>query len=138
VRLLVIREEQMQVFDSVSEANFERRLAGLVREIQPELVSELDEDDLLACVRVGIERARGHGLDSEQSIGIFVGWMLEIAPNFDEQPNIRKVLTYPGLAPEQRLELVGRLATEEDWEEAAEMYNEDVSGPETAEDADEG
>lgn len=136
--MLVIREEQMKVFDAAAEASFERRLAALVREIQPELVSELDEDDLLACVQAGIERARGHGLGGEQSIGIFVGWMLEIAPNFDEQPNIRRLLTYPGLEPEQRLELVEQLATEEDWDQAAEMYNEDAWDAETAEDGDEG
>jgi len=118
-----VREAQIQQLTSDSQRDFIERLAAAVREIQPETVSDLDHDDLIECVSAGVDRALGHGLVMEDAIGTFVGWMFEFAPNFDQQPNIKMMLEYPGLTPEERLGLVAEAATEEDWTEAEEMYD---------------
>ena len=51
---------------------------------------------------VGVARARSHGLTYQSSITFFVVMMFEIAPNFDDHPLIRLVLTDEETSPEVR------------------------------------
>jgi len=121
-----IREAQIQQLTSDPQRDFIERLAAAVREIQPETVSELDHDELIEYVSSGVDRAESHGLVMEDAIGTFVGWMFEFAPNFDLQRNIKTMLEYPGLTPEERLDLVAQAATEQDWSEAEAIYDDDA------------
>jgi hypothetical protein len=51
--------------------------------------------------------------------------MFDVAPNFDEQPDINDILTDEKLPPEKRLELlVSPSVPKEAWEEARKNTNE--------------
>src|SRR6185312_3968571 len=111
-------------FEESAEAEFVRDLALTVREQQGEQVADLSDDDLEDAVALGIERARLRGLTGQQAIAIFVGLMFQFAPNFDEQQNIRDVLSDERLPPDLRLELVVEHASDRDWTEAEQLYDE--------------
>ena len=55
-------------------------------------------------VAVAIERARKHGLTSDEQIFGFVSVMFEIAPNFDEEPTLRAILSDTRRKPADRWE----------------------------------
>jgi hypothetical protein len=122
--VMIIRNEQIKVFENIAEDNFIDDLVAKVRETHGEQVADFDDDELRRLVETGGGRARGHGLEGEEAIGVFVGWMFEFAPNFDEQENIKKMLADERLAPDDRIELVAEAATEKDWAEAEAAYDE--------------
>jgi hypothetical protein len=80
-------------------------------------------------VRNGIKRAESHLFKTAEDITAFVSIMFEIAPNFDEQPAIKSILDDSKFPPADRLErLWSPLVTDEDWEQAANNYNENSWG----------
>lgn len=122
--MLVIRDEQIEQLNEIAEDEFIDELALTVRDTHGELVKDIDDEDLRELVRIGAARARRHGLSFEETIAVFVGWMFEFAPNFDEQENIKKMLADERLEPDDRIDLVAEMATEKDWAEAEAMYDE--------------
>ena len=122
--MLIIRNEQIRQLDEIAEKEFIYNLTLSVREFHGDSVEDLDDEELRKLVKIGVTRARRHGLTFEDTIGVFVGWMFEFAPNFDEQENIKKMLAEESLDPDDRIELIAEAASEEDWAEAEEMYDE--------------
>lgn len=123
--MLVIREEQI---DALLLGDEERLIGTIIIRItreDPELAEKNDDETLRKKVRSGIERARGHGFESARDISDFVSLMFEVAPNFDEQPEIKRVLDDKGVPPGERLEKArSTLVPETAWEEARENYDE--------------
>jgi hypothetical protein len=99
--MLKIRSEQMAAFEAAALKGFEDRMVEHLRNFSPKHAQVLDEEQLRAVVRYGIERAESHGLTSERSIRIYTETMLMLGSNFDVDPQ------YPWAA-----EILGR--TEED------------------------
>src|SRR5215213_5083858 len=129
--MLVIRQEQIDALIKGSDEEFVECLVGHVREEFPEKTGERDDETLRAMVKGGIERAENHGFTTAEDITSFISIMFEIAPNFDEQPQIRAVLDDEKFAPEDRIErLWSPLVTDENWEEAENNYNENAWFPE--------
>jgi hypothetical protein len=136
--MLTIRPEQLEAFDPVAEANFERRVAEYMRENHADVavklpsgegeskaveVKALDDETLLRLARTGIARARSYGMTWESSITAFVVLTFVAAPNFDDHPLIRRVLEDAGVEPDQRIEQLWDQTTEENWEIAASNYD---------------
>ena len=129
--MLVIRQEQIDALIKGSDEEFVEFLVGHVKEEFPEKTAERDEETLRAMVKGGIGRAESHGFTSAEDQTAFISIMFEIAPNFDEQPQIRTVLDDPNFAPGDRLErLWSPLVTDENWEEAEQNYHENAWFPE--------
>ena len=116
----------MEVFRKAGEKKFVDELAQTVRENHAEAVEDVSDEELKEYVTVGIARARSHGLTFEDSITAFVRLMFDIAPNFDEQTNIARMLKDERLEPDDRIELVLEAASEEDWAEAESLYDENA------------
>jgi hypothetical protein len=128
--MLVIRQEQIDALIKGTDEEFVEFLVGHVKEEFPEKAAERDEETLRAMVRGGIRRAESHGFKTAEDITAFISIMFEIAPNFDEQPQIKTVLDDEGFAPEDRLErLWSPLVTDEAWEEAEKNYHENAWFP---------
>jgi hypothetical protein len=121
----------MEVLIKGSDEEFEEFLIEHVKQEFPEKAAERDEETLREMVRGGIQRAERHGLTLAEDVAAFISIMFEIAPNFDEQPQIKSVLDDKSFAPEDR---IGRLwsppVTEEAWTEAEKNYNENAWFPE--------
>ncbi len=102
----------------------DRELAGFIFdhlcEEQPEAVAELRDAEIMRRVRLGMDRARSHELNTEGSITAFVTLMFLVAPNFDEHPRIRKALDNQTADPDQRMQRIFQQTAEADWDEAGE------------------
>lgn len=125
--MLVIRQKQIDTLIKKSDEEFVEFLAAHVKEEYPNKSSEYDEETLRAIVRSGIERAESHDIRAAEDITAFISVMFEIAPNFDEQPQIKAVLDDENFPPGDRIDRLGSPAvSEEAWNEAEENYNEDA------------
>ncbi len=89
-----------------------------------ERVDELPYEDLFLCMKSGVFRARQYGFEDFESIALFVGLMLETAPNFDEHEVIRLGLTDPRLHGADKLELMLETTSDETWQEVIEQHDE--------------
>ena len=115
--MLVIRPDQMEVLQSAVEEEFVHRIARHLRSERVELGS-IPPSDLYEMIRTGIARARGYGMQSENTLAAFVGLMFGVAPNFDDVPAIRRVPTDPEVLPDARVDELWRATTDADWEQA--------------------
>lgn len=99
----------------------------------PELVANLPKDSLQEMVANGLTKARSYGLNIDEHLIGFVSIMFEIAPSFDEQADIHKVLTDESIPPDKRFDAMFEDVSESAWEEAEENYDSDAWYPELRE-----
>jgi hypothetical protein len=116
--MLTLGKPQIDAIKESVERAYARDVARYMRAEHSESVAALADDELLRRVRLGIARAESHGLTWDSSITAFVAIMFEVAPTFDEQPAIARVLKDESLAPNKRIEALWELTTDEDWDEA--------------------
>ncbi len=131
--MLKIRAEQMQAFQTVADAAFNKKLVKHLREKHGDtsvqlptgtfLVFELAEEALGAMVRSGFERARRYGFASEADLAGFVVLMLETAPNFDDHPLLQRGLQDERVKLVERLAVLLQNATEANWGVVKEDYD---------------
>lgn len=117
--MLVIREEQLEAFRDAARQKFAAEFLLWLRAHHPARIAVLSDEEALRRIAVGVERAKDYGLRQGSAIRIFVSLMFLVAPNFDEQPDIRAVLTDPRLAPDARPRALSSLTTAQQWAEAA-------------------
>ncbi len=131
--MLVIRPEQMSVFKPAAEKNFENQIVKHLREQHSELtvhfvkgdstVEQIPQDRLLEMVQQGIARARAYGITWETAIVGFIVLMFLIAPNFDDHPLIKRAISDESVPPNERIEHLQKVITEENWMAAKNNYN---------------
>lgn len=116
--MLKVDKRQLQMLDDALESAYARELARYMRAEHEAAVAGLSDEELLRRVTIGIAKARGYGITWDSSITGFVAIMFEVAPTFDEQPAIQKVLTDRSVPPDVRVDALWKRTTEEDWVEA--------------------
>ena len=102
--MFIIRRGQ---FDAFLQGDPEQFVDSVLRHIvtaMPEEVRGIPLPLVRAMVEVAIDRARKHGLTSDEQIFGFVSVMFEIAPNFDEEPTLRTILSDTRRKPADRWE----------------------------------
>lgn len=110
-----------------SDDEFIETLVKHFKEQFPELAEEYKNENLRAMIRGGIERAKSHGFSTAQDLTAFVSIMFEVAPNFDEQAEIRTVLDDKKFQPADRLENIWSNVVPKDvWEKAADNCDEEA------------
>ncbi len=119
--MLTIRDEQLQIFQQEAERRFHREVMEHVRREVPEIAGPLPEARFARMVDFGLSKADRYGLRDEDNILTFVTLMFAVAPNFDEYLWFQILLADIRLEPDRRFEVLLLEATEEDWNEAAEM-----------------
>jgi hypothetical protein len=127
--MLVIREQQIQYFIAATEEELVKVIAQTVREMNPDRVADYDAAQLAELVKFGMERARSHGLRLAETIAAFVALMFEIAPNFDEQPQIKAVLADANYPADDRVSQLWARTSDDEWQEAENLYNARVWFP---------
>jgi hypothetical protein len=131
--MLVIRQQQIDALIKGTDEEWVEFLVGHVKEEFPEKTAEYDDETLRVMVKQGIRRAESHELTTAEDQTAFISIMFEIAPNFDDQPQIKAVLDDENFAPEDRLErLWTPLVPDEAWEEAEKNYNKNAWFPENS------
>jgi hypothetical protein len=131
--MLRIRVEQYAAFQPVAETDFASRIAEHLRTEHartvvrrtagPTLISRFGDEELLTLIRSGIARARSHGLTWESSITAFVVLMFKAAPNFDQHPEIRALLTKDERPEDERLRALLQKTTSAAWTKIREQYD---------------
>lgn len=118
----------------------EEKFVGLVvehlQEESPELIANLVDDSLREMIANGLKKARSYGINTDAQLIGFVSIMFEIAPNFDEQPDIHKILSSDKIPANDKFELIfGDAVSEEAWAEAENNYDEEAWFPELKEES---
>jgi hypothetical protein len=83
---VIIRSQQMEVFDRQSFRNFENEAIAHAREFAPKHCEVLGEDATRAAVKAGIERAGEHGFTSRGPVHLFLDLMFLLGGEFDTDP----------------------------------------------------
>jgi hypothetical protein len=132
--MLKIRSEQIRPFEPDAKAAFVNRVMNYLRENHGDAlvrlpkgqnsVAELPETILRNLVENGIARGESYGLTWKSSLISFVVLMFIVAPNFDLDEKVAKVLTDENIPADKRVRVITEQMTDEDWEKVAEKYDE--------------
>lgn len=131
---LTIRAEQRAVIEAISQENFVRRIAAhLLADYSDSMVTlpggdkfqvaELTAETLNELVRTGIERARSYEMTFESSISTFTVLMFAVSPNFDRHTLFQVILADEAVEPNHRLDDIGNIFTEKNWDSIREKYD---------------
>lgn len=133
---MIIRSEQMEVFESAAEEDFVRRLTAHLRENyatsvvrlpdQESPVAELLEETLDLLVQRSIAHARLYELSFESSISAFTALKFAVAPNFDKNSVSKLCLRDESIEPNARLDELLKVLTENQWAKIRDDYNADA------------
>lgn len=128
-KMLVIKQSQIQHFIAADDAELVRIVSGSARHANEARIDGYDDEKLSAMVEFGIERARAHQFERSETIAAFVAVMLEIAPNFDEQEEIKSVLADANFSPDERFFQLFERVSDESWQAAENLYDARVWFP---------
>lgn len=96
-------------------------------------IRDIDPISLREMVSNGLARARSHGLRSAKNLTAFVAIMFEIAPNFDEQRDIRRALRDESVPVDRRFDAMLERVSDRAWEEAERAKISETWFPELSE-----
>lgn len=128
-----IRPEQFDVFQPRADEQFVGRVVEHLRRAHPDVVGRLPAGVLCEMAQGGLARARRYGLTLESSITAFITLMFLVAPNFDEHPLIRHVLSDERLQPDERVAALRDRVSPGSWEKAERRYDPRAWFPELRE-----
>lgn len=121
---MIIRREQLEQFIARDDAELTAVVREAVRAANGTRVEIYEDPQLDAMVKIGIDRSRARGLEFAEDIAAFVAIMFEVAPRFDEQPDISAVLAADTLPPNLNLETLFGRAAEPAWVDAERKYED--------------
>lgn len=113
--MLIIRNEQMTVFQEKAEKDFTASVVKQLRSSHKATLKGLTEDKIYKRVEYGIGHARKYGMTWKNNLTAFVTLMFEVAPDFDVSPVFQKYLTDEKIPPDDRMGLLLEDTSEEDW-----------------------
>jgi len=100
----------------------------------PELVANLQPEILREMIANGLAKARGYGINMDNQLIGFVSIMFSIAPNFDEQPDINKILSSTSIPADEKYDLIFEDdVSEQAWADAEDHYDDLAWFPELRE-----
>jgi hypothetical protein len=117
--MLEISPEQAQALAEAVKKAFVERICVYLTQQHGGAVEGLAPLEIEQRVVLGLERATSHGMTAESALAAFVVLTFEIGLAFDEQPDIRRILADPLIAPDSRMDALALLAPTHAWEEAA-------------------
>lgn len=100
--MLKLRPQQLDQLLQQDIEDFIERLLQLIADNMPEEIRGIPPALLREQIRLGIRKAWRYGLTSDEQVMAFVAVMFEIAPNFDREPVLQRVLQDTQLVPARR------------------------------------
>lgn len=123
---LIIRDEQVAVFEEVLRNDFIEKLAAELRANYAEDVEPYTDEELHDAISKGIDRAEDYDLEGDADVGAFVKLMFTTGWFFDRYPLFQEILTNELNLPEEKMPFIFEGATDEDWEAAAALSDEEL------------
>lgn len=133
--MLVIRQEQIQRFIAADEGQLVLVVSKALRAIDPERIKDYEDAKLAEMIKIGIACARSHQLERAEDITAYIALMFEIAPRFDEQKEIKQILSEPTFPPGERFYQLFERVSDEAWCEAQNLYEKEFWFPGAVEQA---
>jgi len=84
--MLIIRKEQMRIFELVALRRFEYELVRHIREFAPRPYKNIGEQNVYKIVKMGLQRAMEYGLTNRGPIRFFIEQMFMFGSYFDTDP----------------------------------------------------
>jgi predicted acyl esterase len=128
--MLVIKQSQIQYFIAANDDQLVKVVTEAARAANAERLADYDAETVSEMIKIGIERARAHKFERAETIAAFVAVMLEIAPNFDEEEQIKLALSDASYPPDERFFLLFERIPDESWQAAENLYDARVWFPE--------
>lgn len=132
-----VPRSQLDAMLQIDENSFVSFIIEHLGQESPELIDGISTETLREMVSNGLARGRSHGLRNSGDLTAFVSVMFEIAPNFDEQPAIRRALGDETIPIDERFDSIFERVPDTAWTEAARDYDPDAWFPELREQSDE-
>lgn len=125
--MLVIREEQMDLFRQSALRRFEEEMLIHLAEFSPPLFKAVGEAPMREVIRFGMSRAERHGFSFRGPVQLYLELMLLFGSHFDSDPQ------YPWAGEILGNQERGSQMQRADWlHEQAMAYRKNVTGPEDA------
>jgi hypothetical protein len=86
--MLMIREEQMAVFEQAVVKNFANRVYEHLQKFFPEQCQYLGADQVREAIRLGLKQAEHYHLVSERDVYFYISLMFLLGSHFDEDPQL--------------------------------------------------
>jgi hypothetical protein len=86
--MVLIRPEQVTVFEAAALRNFEDRMVEYLPQFAPRHFKILTEDDIRRIIRFGREKASSHDLILDRSMRLYVEMMILLGSGFDTDPQM--------------------------------------------------
>ncbi|MDH3494182.1 MAG: hypothetical protein OEM82_11575, partial [Acidobacteriota bacterium] len=97
-----IRTAQINEIEKAREQDFVKEVAHEIRTQHADECKDLDDEALRAKVEDGFKQAKSYGLKQKYSLSMFVQLQFLSAPDFDEYPTVRYILTHPSVEPDDK------------------------------------
>jgi hypothetical protein len=135
---MVIREDQISLFDRTVKTAFIEQLAAYLRSRHGNTVVRLSDGELPVAalaggtletlVQTGIDRASAYGISWRSALASFVVTMFVVAPNFNEDTCVHRLLSDGDIEPDYRMDSVREHVTEGHWKVVRQTYDKDSWG----------
>ena len=79
--------------------------------------AELSDEELRDQVAEGFDRASNYGFRQKYSLSMFVQLQFLAAPNFDEYPTVRHLLTHTAFEPDNKIDRIIESMRDSDWDD---------------------
>lgn len=122
--MFILKTAQVQHFIAADEDELVDVVAKSIRLANFSRVAGYDDKELGSMVKIGIARARTHGITKAEAIAAFIAVMFEVAPRFDEQAEINEVLKDERFPPEVRFFQLFDRVTDAAWIDAQKKYED--------------
>lgn len=122
--MLQISPQQFDVFQKQAEQQFAKKLQRALADKYPQVLSRFPDDIQLKVVNNMIARAKRWGIDWRSSLVIFAELMMTIAPNFDEQVDIKNVLGSDKEQANQIIKSITEYVPDSAWSQAESMIED--------------
>jgi hypothetical protein len=86
--MLIIRQEQMDMFILASAKSFEDWMVVHLKKFFPEECQTLGDQGVRDTIRCGIEKAEGYGITTEHDVCMYIDLMFALGQDFDTDPDL--------------------------------------------------
>jgi hypothetical protein len=107
--MLIIRKEQIKVFEEYTLQRYKARILVHLMEIWPERCRELGEEYVRESIEKGIKSATSYGITAENDVVGYIDLMYVLSMDFDADPTMHwaaSILQDQDLLPHKKIEML--------------------------------
>lgn len=85
---MIIRQQQIAVFDVIGEKKFEDEMVEHIQQFAPRLSDVVSEPGVRRAVQLGLKRSRQYGLSNRGPVRFYIEAMISFGSDFDTDPQL--------------------------------------------------